>query len=320
MYLRLAILAFALFFLQVRGASAQTCSFSNTGVDFGNVNLTGGGVQTATGTFGASCSGTPGQTVRVCANFNAGSGGVAASGDPRYLLQGATQLRYNLFRTNGVGQVWGSYTWSPAPRPPAISVTLGANGTGSVSTTIYGRLDNSQSTLPTGTFISLFSGTHTQIDYGYSASFNCSATLSSRVQNVPFIVRATNNSICTVVTTALDFGSQTDLTAARDAVNSIGVTCTAGTVYEVGLNGGLSGAADPTQRRMTNAATPLYVAYGVYRDAGRTQPWGNTSGSNTMSATGTGLAQSFAGYGRVPAQTTPNALTYTDTVVVTVTY
>ncbi len=320
MCLRLALLAFALFFLQMESAAAQSCSFSNTGVDFGNVNLTSGGFQSATGTFTASCSGTRGQTVRVCANFNAGSGGVAASGDPRYLLQGATRLSYNLFKSNGVGQVWGSYTWSPAPRPPAISVTLAANGTGSVSTTIYGRLYNSQTTIPTGTFTSLFSGTHTQIDYGYAASFNCSATLSSRVQNVPFIVRATNNSACTVVTTALDFGSQTDLTAAYDAANSIGVTCTAGTVYEVGLNGGLSGAADPTQRRMTNAATPLYVTYGVYRDAARTQPWGNTPGSNTMSATGTGSAQTLTGYGRVPAQTTPNALTYTDTVVVTVTY
>jgi len=320
MYLRLAILAFVLFFLQIEGAAAQSCSFSNTGVDFGNVNLTGGGVQTATGTFTASCSGTAGETVRICANFNAGLGDVDASGDPRYLLQGATQLSYNLFKTNGVGQVWGSHTWSPAPRPPAISVVLGANGTGSVSTTIFGRLSNNQSTAPTGTFISLFSGTHTQIDYGYAPGFNCSAALSARVQNVPFIVRATNNSTCTVTTTALDFGSQTDLSAVHDTTNSIDVTCTAGTVYDVGLNGGLSGAADPEQRRMTNAATLLDIIYGVYRDAGRTQPWGNTSGSNTMSATGTGLAQSFAGYGRVPAQTTPSALTYTDTVVVTVTY
>jgi len=320
MYLRLALIAFALLFLNIRGAAAQTCSFSNTGIDFGNVNLTTGTFYISAGTLTASCSGTAGQTVRVCANFNAGSGGVHASGDPRYLAQGATRLSYNLFRTNGVGQVWGSYTWSPTPRPPAISLTLGANGTGSVSTTIYGRLYNGQTTVPTGTFLSLFSGTHTQIDYGYGPGFACSATLSSRVQNVPFTVRATNNSTCTVTTTALDFGAQTDLSPVHDTANSIGVTCTAGTVYDVGLNGGLSGAADPALRRMTNAATPLYITYGIYRDAGRSQPWGGTSGSNTMAGTGTGTAQTYTGYGRVPVQTTPNALTYTDTVVVTVTY
>jgi len=320
MYLRLMPLALALFFVQIQGAAAQTCSFSNTGVDFGNVNLTTGSFYSATGTLTSSCSGTAGQTVRICANFNAGSGGVDPSGDPRYLVQGATRLNYNLFKSNGIGQVWGSYTWSPAPRPPAISVTLGANGTGSTATTIYGRLYNSQTGIPTGTFLSLFSGTNTQIDYGYSTSFNCTSTLSSRVQNVSFTVRATNNSSCTVTTGALDFGTQADLTAIRDTTNTIGVTCTAGTVYTVGLNGGLSGAINPTLRRMTNAATPLYITYGIYRDASRTQPWGDTSGSNTNSGTGTGGPQSFTGYGRVPVQPTPNALVYTDTVVVTVTY
>ena len=57
--------------LQMALASAQSCVFTNTGVDFGNVNLAGGGTQTATGTFAASCTGTPGQSIRICANFNA---------------------------------------------------------------------------------------------------------------------------------------------------------------------------------------------------------------------------------------------------------
>lgn len=306
--------------LHLAAADAQSCTFTNTGVDFGNVNLAGGGSQSATGTFAASCTGTPGQSIRICANFNAGSGGANASGDPRYLTQGLTRLNYNLYTNNGVGQVWGSYLWSASPRPPSISLTLGGSGSGSVSQTIFGRLANGQGALPTGTFMSVFSGTNTQIDYGYAASFNCGTALSPRVQNVPFIVRLTNNSSCTVSTTALNFGNQTDLNTVKTAVNSVSVTCTGGTLYDIGLNNGSSGGTGPTARLMKNVATAQAITYGVYRDAGYAQPWGNTAGSTTVSGTGTGSAQNFTGYGRIPVQATPPALTYTDTVIVTVTY
>jgi len=320
MRVRRFIAAALILFLWSSPSLAQTCSFSMTDIDFGNVSLSGGQFQSTTGTLTATCSGTPGQSVRVCANFNAGSGGVHASGDPRYMIQGANRLGYNIFKSNGVGQVWGSYTWSASPRPPALSLTLGANGTGTLSETVYARIYNGQAATGTGTFLSTFSGNQTQIDYGYGASFNCGATLSPRVQSAPFVVRTTNNSSCTVATTMLNFGSKQNLSAVTDATNTISVTCTAGTVYSVGLSGGTSGAVDPTQRRMTNSATTGFVSYGIYRDAARTQPWGSTIGSNTASATGSGLAQSFVGYGRVPVQATPPALTYTDTIVVTVTY
>ena len=320
MYLRLAAVILAALLLQGTAAQAQVCTFSNTGIDFGNVSLTGGSFQLTTGTFTASCSGTAGRTVTICPNFNAGSGGVDATGDPRYMTQGAARLGYNLFKSNGIGQVWGSYTWAPSPRPPAMSVALATNGTGSSASTIYARIYNGQSTTGTGTYSSSFSGSQTQIDYGYSTSFSCSSTLSARAQNVPFVVRTTNNSSCTVATTALDFGSQPNLTVIRDATNTININCSPGTIYTVGLNGGTSGATNPTLRRMTNVATAGYVTYGIYRDAARTQPWGDTAGSNTASGTGTGIAQSFTGYGRVPVQTTPASLVYTDTVVVSVTY
>jgi spore coat protein U-like protein len=71
---------------------------------------------------------------------------------------------------------------------------------------------------------------------------------------------------------------------------------------------------------MTNVATPQAVTYGIYRDASHSSPWGDTLGSNTHTGTGTGAVQNFTGYGLIPAQPTPPALTYQDTVVVTVTY
>jgi len=62
------------------------------------------------------------------------------------------------------------------------------------------------------------------------------------------------------------------------------------------------------------------VAYQLYRDSGRTQVWGNTVGTDTVAGTGTGSAQPLTVYAIVPAQTTPPAGTYTDTVVVSVTH
>jgi spore coat protein U-like protein len=94
--------------------------------------------------------------------------------------------------------------------------------------------------------------------------------------------------------------------------------CTNGTAYQVGLDGGLSSATDPTQRKMTKGSE--FVLYGLYRDAARTLPFGSTIGTNTVAGAGTGLTQSVPVYGRIGAQSTPSPGTYTDTVVVTVTY
>ncbi|MBC8036001.1 MAG: spore coat protein U domain-containing protein, partial [Rhizobiales bacterium] len=128
--------------LQVAAGNAQSCVFTNTGVNFGNVNLAAGGTPSATGTFTANCTGIPGRSIRVCANFNAGSGGAHASSNPRYMLQGATRMNYNLYRNNNVNRVWGSYTWAPSPNPPRITVNLNGSGSGSTSRTIYGRINN----------------------------------------------------------------------------------------------------------------------------------------------------------------------------------
>lgn len=75
----------------------------------------------------------------------------------------------------------------------------------------------------------------------------------------------------------------------------------------------------PTNRRMTLGGAA--VVYGLYKDAGRSQPWGDgaTPGS-TVAGTGTGAAKGYTVYGRVPPQTAPTPGTYSDTVVVTVTY
>lgn len=136
--------------------------------------------------------------------------------------------------------------------------------------------------------MSVFSGSQTQIDYGYETSFTCGAALSLRVQSVPFTVRVTNNSSCTISTTALNFGNQIDLDTARTTANAISVNCTGGTRYDIGLNNRSSGGTGPTTRLMKNVATAQAITYGIYRNGGYTLPWGSTPGTDTVSATGTG--------------------------------
>ena len=84
------------------------------------------------------------------------------------------------------------------------------------------------------------------------------------------------------------------------------------------MNAGTGSGATVTTRKMTNSSNTL--SYSIYRDSNRTNVWGVTSGSNVLTGTGTGAAQSINVYGRIPVNQTAPAAAYTDTVTVTVTY
>jgi spore coat protein U-like protein len=134
-----------------------------------------------------------------------------------------------------------------------------------------------------------------------------------------FTVQMTITASCVINSAStLNFGSQGVLTAAVNATSTIQVQCTNTTPYNIGLNQGTATGATVTTRKMTNAGNT--ISYSLYSNAGMTTNWGNTVGTDTVSATGNGAAQSYTVYGQVPAQTTPAAATYTDTITVTVTY
>jgi spore coat protein U-like protein len=301
-------------------ARAQSCNFSTPGISFGTVDLTPGHAYSAASNIAVSCSGTPGEVVRVCPNINAGSGGVDGSGSPRYLLNGTNQLQFNLFSNPSYTQVWGSYTWGPTPDPPTVDVTLNGAGTGSLTRALRGRIFAGQQATPNGAYTSSFAGAATRFNYAYSSSGNCAAiaSLDLNPTEVPFSVDATVGGSCAVDATAMNFGHTTLLDTALETSNTISIRCPSGTDYTIGLNGGLAGASDPEARELDSGTAT--IVYGIYRDAARTQPWGETIGSNTEAGTGTGSFQDFTAYGRIPAQSTPPAGVFTDTVVVTVTY
>jgi spore coat protein U-like protein len=310
------IAAIAGFFLSAWGffsaAHAQSCSFSITNVAFGSVDVTANTAFDTTATFSVNCASL--LPVRVCANLGAGGGG-ATNAANRFMKSGANTLRYGLFTDAARTTAWGSNLW-PASGAPSVVIDFGLGG-GSATRTIFGRVFSGQQTVPAGSYLSAFSGLDASINYGL-LSFLLNCSILATTATTTFNVTATVPTTCTVATNNLNFGTAGVLTANTDATTTVAPDCTNGTPYNIGLNGGLSGAIDPTQRKMTKAAE--FVVYGLYRDAARSLPFGNTIGTNTLTGTGTGLAQSATVYGRIAPQATPSPGTYNDTIVVTLTY
>jgi len=300
-------------------ARAQNCNFTMAALNFGTIDLTANTPFTSTATYSASCTGTANTTVRTCPNIDVGSGG-STSGSPRFLLNGGTQLNFNLYQDGSYTSVWGSNLWGFAGSypSPTIDVVLNGSGSGSASQTIYGQIWPGQQTLAAGTYTSAFSGTQASVAYAYSTVGTCATIGSSHATSAPFMVTAIDASNCSVNASTLNFGSVGVLGSAVNATSSITVTCTSALPYTIALDGGLSGATNPTQRVMSQASQQ--VTYGLYRDSARAQAWGDSVGTNTAAGTGSGLAQTLTVYGRVPMQTTPAPGTYSDTVVVTTSY
>jgi spore coat protein U-like protein len=316
---RLLCVAAAFLFLNVP-ASAQSCTFSMPNINFGNIDLTAGINYTSSVNLTSTCTGTPGQTIRICPNINAGTGGVNGSGSVRYMLNGASQLQYNLYRNTTYSSVWGSYIWGLPPQPSTVSLVLNSSGTGTIARAIRTRVPLGQGALPTGRYTSSFSGANTRLNYAYSSVGNC-ATITSLNLNptqIPFTVSANAGTGCAVTATDLNFGTQTLLNANIDQTNQVSVRCATGVAYAVGFDGGLLLATNPTQRKLDNGFDQ--ITYGLYRDAARSQPWGDIVGTNTVAGTGNGAFQNFTAYGRIPPQPTPPADIYDDTIVITVTY
>ena len=135
-----------------------------------------------------------------------------------------------------------------------------------------------------------------------------------------FQTRITIQATCRIVSAStLDFGTQGVLSADVDQTSTINVQCTNTTPYNIGLDAGTGSGSTVTTRKMTSGAANT-INYSLYSNAARTTNWGNTVGTDTVAATGTGASVGHTVYGRVPAQSTPAPATYTDTVTVTVTY
>jgi spore coat protein U-like protein len=137
-------------------------------------------------------------------------------------------------------------------------------------------------------------------------------------------VSATVGAVCTVSTTAINFGplDPVDVTLANGDVT---VTCATGVPYNIALDKGNSPFVG-VRAVSIDGVGPDFVLYGLFKDTAFGVEWGDSDFGNTypigssLADAGNGTAQSHTVFGAInPNQGEPPG-TYTDTVVVTVHY
>lgn len=305
----------------MRGAQAQSCWASAYGLSFGTVSPPA--AADASTTVPYTCQGGSSTTYfKLC--FFVNLGGQSTSANPRRMINYSTStyLNYLLFadaaRTQIVGPPGGgfpTYTWN---------LTVPANTQTSPGLPLYGRVPAGQSAAA-GSYQE--QGTGGVLRYAWSTTAtpaSCSDAGSTDVTTGHSGTTATVSNSCTIAiasATDLNFGSVASLASAIDQTSTISLSCPGNTSWKLGLNNGAN--ASGIQRRMTDGANH-YVDYELYRDAGRTQRWGNdiANGTDTVNGSGTGQTNPtvLTVHGRVPAQAAKPPGAYADTITVTLTY
>jgi len=315
------VLIFAVF--DEEPAEAATCFAFSSQLNFGNIDmLSGTPHDTSDSVFLICFRNNPSNMVRACIHM----GYNAADASQRYMDNGAGDLLgFQIYKDAARTQVWGS-----ADVPLPVYNTYGPitldfpPGSFFQVIPVYGRVPSGQTALPQGLYQSQLAGaaigfTVKSEEYpSVGAAASC-GSITTNSFGFTSTARANVLATCSVSTATMNFGTTGSLASAIDATTSIDVSCTNGANYNIGLNGGLSGAINPAARLMTLG--PQQVIYGLYRNAARTLGWGNSIGTDTVSGTlgGTGV-NNHTVYGRVQVQATPGEGTYTDTVIITLTY
>lgn len=302
-----ACLALALTPAAPAGA-ALSCTASVSGVAFGSITVRDGSNDQTTGTVEYSCSGgTPNAAIAVCLTLGAGTGGAEGGNSPRYMRRSDnTPLSYELKSVSQSGSTWGTVV---------TGTTLDDNGAASFQDTIFSEVTSSGAEVKGGSYTSTFGSTGDSLTFGEGSG---QTACTSGGTSPSFNVTATVVPACTIDVAPLSFGSMESLAEAVDAQTTITANCTSATSYSISLGlGNGSGVTGPAARKMMKGSDS--ITYGLYQNPERTMVWGDQVSSD-FDGTGTGSFQSIPVYGRIPSQNTPQAGTYTDTVVVTITY
>jgi spore coat protein U-like protein len=307
------LVAAVILVLSVSLAQAATCTVHVDDLEFGTVDAIGNSAATTTADVVINCDGiTPNtDTITMCGNLGAGSGGV--TGGLRRAVAGGNALGFVLYATSGSATPWGSITESGLGDPRQIDIVVGSGETSATKTVhLYGTVPSGQSSVPVGEYQASFGSSEAVFTYA-EGDLNCSAP-SGADAYASFAVHASIAANCLLETADLDFGTAGIIGSNIDAATDLGITCTPGTGYDITIDGGGSGDADHRELRSGSDT----VSYGLYSDEARHDPWG-TSPASTVSGSGNGSQQRLDVYGRIPPQQAV-AGRYTDTVVVTILY
>jgi spore coat protein U-like protein len=314
-------------------AAALSCTNAFTDMQFGSIDVLAGTASTTSAIGTISCTGgTANATYQFCVSVRAGPD---AAGNQRNMVLNSNLLAFNLFWNSADTYPYGSYVDNYLGGGEPVHITATSSGVVNVSgTAYYGVIPGGQQTVVPGVnYKEYMAGVNTQIIQYYTNTtglFSCPLPTGPTIATSEFYfnVFATvipNCMISNIVN--LNFGGIATLTSNVDNVGSVSVQCTNTTPYSIGINNG--SYASGSQRQMYSATTGSYVSYNLYTDSARTSAWtASTSpssctggGGTCVLGTGTGATQpAVTVYGRVPPQTTPGTGTYTDVVVVTVTF
>ncbi len=326
----LYLLALAIiFFCHVPSAAALSCSAASPGTqNFGNVSPVSGNTYTTTGSIAVTCTVLPldglvnGAMIRACVSI-----GGSAGSTPRTLTYSSYSLQYNLYQDSAHTQVFGSVTSSPAAAVPVdfnvglLGILLGGSATMNVP--VYGLLTAGQTSAVAGLYAQSFSGTNAAVNYvAYTLGSTpaCSSAWASG-GSFPFAVNATVFNDCNITASNINFGSSGVLQASLYATGSIVVQCTLGDTLSIALNGGSTTGVITNREMLIQGGGTSVVHYGLFTSASYATTWGDgITGGSTVGGSTTGANQTFVVYGQVPAQSTPTAGAYADTVTATITY
>ena len=132
-----------------------------------------------------------------------------------------------------------------------------------------------------------------------------------------FALTAQQGHACTLNVTGVNFGSYDVFSnSALDSTGNIDVNCPSGVGYSIALT---AGGGTYTQRIMNSGGHSLN--YNLYTDANRAVVWGDAvSGTVTVNGTGISVNVNHAVYGRIPARQNVRAGSYSDIVIVELTF
>ena len=300
-------------------------------VNFGTITSDDVGSASISSTLNYSCTNTGTTPGYVSLCLAADGGDKPSAVIPRYMKTAPSnrELAFNMTLSNG--GIWGTRSsgvgveynsgpiYIPARLNPSNPSTI--SGKETINTSL---LSSNTQAIP-GTYNNIFNGGHTAMTISTSTFQNFSNCLTGSQGTVrfPFTVQATVLPSCKVTAKPnIDLGRHPASKKNITGNNTIGITCTDTTTYNIGLapsNGSLNGAG-----LMKGSDTNPVLPYQLRSTAGSNGIiWGNTATStsvgNGVTGTGNGVEQSINVYVTVPnADFKPG--NYSDRVTINVNY
>ena len=288
-------------------------------LNFGNVDALAGIASGVSGIISYSCTNTQNNSngsVLLCFNIGTGTNSTS-SYDPRQINATPTgALQYRIYRDGPGGQIWGN-TNATTAFVPTFNMAKGDIASGTII--MYGSIAPNQNSITPGTYQSVFTAKLMwAADSTPNLTLNCSSATNSG-GTFTFSVIANVIKRCAITATDLNFGAISNIgTASVNGSTQIGISCSNGLPFQVGLDNGVNSPGNTRNMKKTNGAE--LMRYELYRDASRSERWGNTKDSDTVSQTGTGSSVAINVYGQAYPAPGTTAGDYADTVTITLYY